>query len=114
MTSLKVIRGISHCLLLYFRTICHRSSKILFLLMVLFLSISISNLTNAQEPNKRVTKVKADYLIYGTEKNFTNFMQVNSFTTYKTLLNEVTIFYDYGLSKGTKKKWEPSRNLLKN
>ncbi|MCL5019670.1 MAG: hypothetical protein M1426_04235 [Patescibacteria group bacterium] len=89
------------------------STKISFFSAVLFLMILIPTLSRSQDTNKRVTKVKADYLIYGTEKNFTNFMQLNSFTTYKTLINEVTIFYDYGLSKGTKKKWDPSRNLLK-
>ena len=66
-----------------------------------------------EEPAKRITKFKADYLIYGTEKSFTNFMRINTHTTYKTLINEVNIFYDYGLSKGSKQKWEPSRNLLK-
>lgn len=85
----------------------------LFILLLLF-SIIISNSGMAEEPStKRFTKLKGDYLIFGTENNFTNFMQVNAHTTYKTIINDFTVFYDYGLSKGSKKTWDHTRNLLK-
>jgi hypothetical protein len=82
---------------------------------ILLLPVALSADSPAVKTDKpgRVTTLKADYLIFGTEKNFTNFIQVNARTLYKTLINEVNISYDYGLSKSSSKKWDPTRNLLK-
>ncbi len=82
-------------------------------LLVLLAAASTAYSQENTEKAKRISVLKADYLIFGTEKNFTNFMRFNMHTTYKTIINEINVFYDYGLSKGASEKWEPSRNLLK-
>ena len=87
-----------------------RLRKLFFTFVVIYLPVTVAA---NDEPVQRRTQLKADYLIYGTEKNFTNFLRLNAVTTYATFRNTFDIFYDYGLTKGASKEWEPSRNLLR-